>query len=1458
MHADTRQIKSALVLRAVPVSGHTHPAQACAPPISAASTVTQHIHFFDGGNALSEFRALGLLRRLQTVEPSIDAVSARFVHLAGFEAAPAQETLQRLHELLTYGEPAAADAGEGAAWVVTPRLGTVSPWASKASDIARNCGLAVTRVERIVEYKIGLKRSLIKRKTLSQEQQTAVAALLHDRMTESVLARREDARALFTALTPEPLAHVDVLQGGRAALQQANTDWGLALAVDEIDYLVDGFTRLGRNPTDVELMMFAQANSEHCRHKIFNAQFSIDGVAQEQSLFAMIRHTHQQNPQHTVVAYSDNAAVMQGHTVEHFMAKSTAGAHGASASSYQKQSELRHVLMKVETHNHPTAISPFPGASTGAGGEIRDEGATGRGSQPKAGLTGFTVSKLWDSAVGKPEHMASPLQIMTEGPLGGAAFSNEFGRPNLLGYFREYELPVGEGAGAVLRGYHKPIMIAGGLGSIDARLTHKIEFAAGSLLVQLGGPGMKIGMGGGAASSLASGANAAQLDFDSVQRGNPEIERRAQEVITQCQALGEGNPILAIHDVGAGGLSNAFPELVNDAGRGARFDLRAIPLEESGLAPKEIWCNESQERYVLAIAPESLAQFEQLCTRERCPFAVVGVATEQRQLVVGDVDFPLPPLGEGRDGGQRAAISAVVPPPQPSPSGGGSQVAVDMPLDVLLGKPPKMQRDVATITRQFMPLDLGSVTLQDSVIKVLSHPTVASKRFLITIGDRTVGGLTHRDQMVGPWQVPVADCAVTLADYKGFAGEAMSMGERTPLAALDAPASGRMAVAEAITNLLAAPLELPRVKLSANWMAACGESGEDAALYATARAVGLELCPALGVSIPVGKDSLSMRTQWTDEAGQVRKVISPVSLIVTAFASVADVRGTLTPQLDRDEADSSLILIDLGRGRNRLAASVLAQTQGQSGCPVADGVPDLADPQDLKALVTAVNQLRSEQKILAYHDRSDGGLLATVAEMAFAGQVGVALNVDMLLQEGDGVHDSHMESGEGKEWTKQVSGRREWLTLKALFAEELGVVLQVRTAERNAVMQVLRAHGLSRHSHIIGKTRPASSGIDKGKGQLSIWRDAKEVFSAPLHDLQQVWDSVSWKIARERDNPECADAEHAAAGAVDDPGLHVHLTFDAPSPLTPTLSPEGRGSKEAILPFSPEGRENQNLPLPLAGEGRGEGKGASAATGLAPALALSRPKVAILREQGVNSHVEMAYAFTEAGFTAFDVHMTDLQSGRVHLSDFQGLVACGGFSYGDTLGAGIGWARSITFNAPLADQFTAFFTRADTFALGVCNGCQMFAELADIIPGASAWPRFTTNRSERFEARLSMVEVLDSPSLFFAGMAGSRLPIAVAHGEGYANFSQRGDAAQAIAALRFVDHHGQPTEQYPFNPNGSAGGLTAVTTADGRFTALMPHPERVFRNIQMSWTDGNKSAHSPWMQIWRNARRWVG
>ena len=1334
--------------------------------------MTLHLTQLEGGNALSSFRARQLLSSLEAIHPKISGVAARFVHLVATETAPDADAHRRLAALLTYGEPYAGSS-EGLAIVVTPRLGTISPWASKATDIARNCGLAIQRVERVTEYRIQLKTGLLGgTPELTPEQLGQIAALLHDRMTESVMTSRNEAAKLFTELQAQPMAFVDVLGGGAAALLAADKAWGLALAEDEISYLVNAFQGLKRNPTDVELMMFAQANSEHCRHKIFNASFTIDGVAQEKSLFGMIRNTHQVSPQHTVVAYSDNASIMEGHEVERFVARLDAGA--GSAPSYVKQAATHHVLMKVETHNHPTAISPFPGASTGNGGEIRDEGATGRGSKPKAGLSGFTVSKLWGSTIGKPEHIASPLQIMTEGPLGGAAFNNEFGRPNLNGYFREYEQTV---AGQRW-GYHKPIMIAGGVGTIDAGLTKKILFPAGTLLIQLGGPGMRIGMGGSAASSMASGANAAQLDFDSVQRGNPEIERRAQEVINHCWQQGDANPILAIHDVGAGGLSNAFPELTNDAGRGARFDLRAVNLEESGLAPKEIWSNESQERYVLAIAPESLAQFTEFCERERCPFAVIGTATEERQLVLED--------------------TAVV--------AGDQKFPVDMPMNVLLGKPPKMHKDVSTLERELPAMDLTGVALESAVIDVLAHPTVASKRFLITIGDRAVGGLTHRDQMVGPWQVPVADVAVTLADYRGFAGEAMAMGERTPLASINAPASGRMAVAEAITNLLAAPIELPRVKMSANWMAACGEPGEDAALYATVKAVGMELCPALDISIPVGKDSLSMRTQWQDN-GVTKKVTSPVSLIITAFASIADVRGTLTPQLDAQEEDSTLVLIDLGRGKMRMGGSILGQVLSQSG----NETPDLDDAKDLVQLVSAVNALRAQGQILAYHDKGDGGLLATVAEMAFAGHVGVAINVDMLVTEGDGISDSRMDSGEGKNWASQISGRRDDMTLRALFNEELGAVLQIRTADRAAVLQTLREHGLSTCSHIIGKTRPVSSKVDAGKGELQVWRDAKSVFGASLSDLHQVWDAVSWKIAQQRDNPACADSEHAAAGEPADPGMHLHLTFDpAENPAAPFL----------------------NLG--------------------------ARPRVAVLREQGVNSHVEMAYAFTEAGFDAVDVHMTDLQSGRAQLQDFAGVVACGGFSYGDTLGAGIGWARSITFNDSLSAQFQQFFGRSDTFGLGVCNGCQMFAELADIIPGAQDWPRFTQNQSNRFEARLSMVEVLESPSLFLQGMAGSRLPIAVAHGEGFANFRFRGNADKAIASMRYVDNHGKATEQYPFNPNGSAGGLTAVTTADGRFTAMMPHPERVFRNVQMSWTTGDKSAFSPWMRVWRNARKWVG
>ena len=1331
------------------------------------TSTAQHLTPFEGGNALSTFRAQALLTRLQGVSERVTGLHARHVHWVWSDAPLAPEQHDRLAALLDYGEPHGG-AAEGALVVVAPRLGTVSPWASKATDIAHNCGLTVHRIERVTEWRLALRSGLLGgARPLAEAEWLACADLLHDRMTESVLRERDEARHLFDAQPGQPMEHVDVLGRGRDALAVANGQFGLALSDDEIDYLVHAFTALGRNPTDVELMMFAQANSEHCRHKIFNASFTIDGVTQEHSMFQMIRHTHALAPQHTVVAYSDNASVMEGGEVERWSPQGS-----TNAPMYASRRETMHVLMKVETHNHPTAISPFPGAATGAGGEIRDEGATGRGSQPKAGLTGFCVSNLclpgtkepWErTSVGRPGHIASALQIMIDGPLGGAAFNNEFGRPNLLGYFRVYEQVVS----GVLRGYHKPIMIAGGLGRIAAGQTHKLAFAAGTRLIQLGGPGMRIGMGGGAASSMAAGANAAALDFDSVQRGNPEIQRRAQEVINHFWSLGEANPILAIHDVGAGGISNAFPELVDGAGKGARFDLSKVPLEETGLAPKEIWCNESQERYVMAVPAGALALFAAMCERERCPFAVVGVATDDRRLILDHT------------------ADATAPQDRP----------IDMPMDVLLGKPPRTHRDVTRVAWRGDPLDLTGVALGQAAFDVLRHPTVASKRFLVTIGDRTVGGLSHRDPMVGPWQVPVADCAATLADFSGLRGEAMSLGERSPLAALDAPASGRMAVAEALTNLLAAPVELRRVKLSCNWMAACGEPGEDAALYDTVRAIGLDLCPALGISVPVGKDSLSMRTRW-NEAGETKQVTAPVSLVVTAFATLEDVRAVLTPQLQ--PGDTSLILIDLGQGRHRMAGSILAQALNQTG----DRVPDLDDADQLPRLFAAVNRLGALGYLLAYHDRSDGGLWATVCEMAFAGHCGVSLNVDMLVTESDGIEDSRAEFGDSKNWASQVGERRNELTLRALFSEELGVVLQVRTEDRDTVLAMLREHGLSQHAHVIGKPNT--------RAVVEVWRDASVVFSAPLQHLHQAWDEVSWRIARLRDNPACADAEHAAAGAPQDPGLHLHLGFD------PT----------------------QRLATPFVGR--------------------ARPKVAILREQGVNSHVEMSYAMSQAGFDTFDVHMSDLQAGRTRLDMFRAFVACGGFSYGDTLGAGEGWARSILFNPRLIEQFAGFFQRPDSFALGVCNGCQMMAALAPIIPGAHAWPKFTRNRSEQFEARLALVEVLDSPSLFFAGMAGSRLPIAVSHGEGYADFSQRGEAAAVPRAMRFVDHRGEATEAYPFNPNGSPSGLTAVTTADGRFTVLMPHPERVFRNLQMSWTPGAAEADSPWQQMFVNARRWVG
>jgi phosphoribosylformylglycinamidine synthase len=1285
-----------------------------------------------GGNALSPFRAAALLERLHRAVPTVTGVSARHVHWVASEQPLDEATAATVTKLLTYGPPdaGAASGAHLATVVVAPRLGTLSPWASKATDIAHNCGVDIRRVERVTEYLVATDEPL------TEEQWGALADLLHDRMTEAALPTRADAAALFDEREAEPMERVDVLGRGREAIVEADTAYGLALSDDEVDYLVDAFTGLGRNPSDVELMMFAQANSEHCRHKIFNADFVVDGEVMPRSLFGMIRHTEAVAGEGTVVAYKDNASVMVGGRRVRWMPEAADG-----PSRYAGREGEVHVLMKVETHNHPTAISPFPGAATGAGGEIRDEGATGRGSAPKAGLTGFAVSNLhlpgleepWESEqYGAPAHIASPLEIMLDGPIGAAAFNNEFGRPGLGGFFRVYEQTVD----GVRRGFHKPIMSAGGLGTISADMTEKIVFPAGTLLVQIGGPGMRIGMGGGAASSMAAGANAAELDFDSVQRGNPEIERRAQEVINHCWGLGEDNPVLAIHDVGAGGLSNAFPELVDGAGLGARFDLSAVPLEESGLAPKEAWCNESQERYVLALAPDSLPLFASLCERERCPYAVVGVARDDGRLVLADGPDDL--ADEDR--------------------------AIDMPMEVLLGKPPKMVRDVTRVERDPGTLDLTGLDLKDAAYAVLRHPTVASKRFLVTIADRTVGGLTHRDQMVGPWQVPVADVAVTLADHVGFAGEAMATGERMPVASVDAPASGRMAVGEALTNLLAAPLSsLTGVKLSCNWMAACGEDGEDAALFDTVEAVAMQLLPELGVSVPVGKDSLSMRTRWTDAAtGEARQVTSPVSLVVTAFVSLPDVRGTWTPQLRSGDV---LVLVDLGAGRDRLGGSILGQVQGEFGGPV----PDLDDPQRLLSLVAALADLRSRSVDVAYHDRSDGGLWAAVCEMAFAGAVGVEIDVPSVA---------------------------------ALFAEELGAVLGVPATRTAEVLQVFASHGLGDVVTVVGGT--ASDRVVR----VSVAGEA--AIQEPVRDLAQAWDEVSWRIATLRDNPECAAQEHEAFGADGDPGLVVSPAFD------PT--------DDVAAPYV-------NLGV--------------------------RPKVAILREQGVNSHVETAFAFDRAGFDTYDVHMTDLQAGRFDLADVVGLVACGGFSYGDTLGAGEGWARSVLFNEALTQGFHDFFHRSDTFGLGICNGCQMFAALADLIPGADAWPRFTRNASEQYEARLSMVEVVESPSIFTAGMAGSRLPIAVAHGEGFADFSSRGDADAVARVARFVDSHGAVASRYPANPNGSPDGLTAVTTPDGRFTAMMPHPERVARNAQLSWTSEPVEAESPWLRMFRNARVWV-
>jgi phosphoribosylformylglycinamidine synthase len=1290
-----------------------------------------------GSPALSSFRLDKLLSAVQARCADVTALTARWYHLVDLKRDLTADERRILERLLTYGPrfDAAPDAGE--LILVVPRFGTVSPWSSKATDIAHVCGLeAVERLERGIAYRV-MGRDRLERPALER-----IAPALYDRMTEVALREVTQAAALFEHHAPRGFERIDLLARGRVALEAANQRLGLALATDEIDYLLENFRRMGRDATDVELMMFAQANSEHCRHKIFNADWIIDGVRQPKSLFAMIRNTYAHNSRGVLSAYRDNAAVIEGWRGARLFP-------GSENRAYTYVQEPIDILMKVETHNHPTAIAPFPGAATGSGGEIRDEGATGCGAKPKAGLTGFTVSNLripgavqpWETQHELSPRIASALEIMLDGPIGAAAFNNEFGRPNVLGYFRSFELAVPGDPPGRIRGYHKPIMIAGGLGNIRRAHVEKREVPIGARLVVLGGPGMLIGLGGGAASSLTSGASQEDLDFASVQRGNPEIQRRAQEVIDHCWALGARNPILLIHDVGAGGLSNAVPEAIAHSQRGGRIDFRSIPTAEPGMSPLEVWCNEAQERYVIAVAADGLPTLAALCARERCPFAVIGEITGDGRLTIEDRQFDNRP--------------------------------VDMPVDVLLGKPPRMLRDVKSARRTHAASDPTAMPLRDAVSRLLALPTIADKTFLITIGDRTVGGMIARDQMVGPWQVPVADVAVTASDYVGYSGEAMAMGERSPVALLDAPASGRLAVGEAITNIVAADIAaLDQVRLSANWMAACGEPGEDAALFAAVKAVGEELCPALGITIPVGKDSLSMKSAWMSDERSY-SVIAPVSLIVSAFAPVRDIRRTLTPQLRLDAGATRLLLIDLGRGRNRLGGSCLAQVSGTLG----DVPADLDEPQLLTRFFSAITALKARDLVLAYHDRSDGGLLVTLLEMAFAGHCG--LDVSVPLQDA--------------------------APLAALCAEELGAVVQVRADDLDVVRAVLRTQGLDALTHELGAAEPGE------RIRIAV---GSEVLSETRTRLRREWSATSWRLQRLRDNPACADEEYERLGDAEDPGLHAHMSFDPAADVT--------------APFVARG---------------------------------ARPRVGVLREQGVNSQVEMAAALMRAGFEAHDVHMTDLLEGSVHLADFRGLIACGGFSYGDVLGAGEGWAKSILFHAPTREEFTRFFARTDAFALGVCNGCQMMAALRELIPGTEHWPRFVRNRSEQYEARFGLVQIASSPSVLLLGMQGSVMPIAVSHGEGRAEFASPAKLAACeragLVAMRYVDNRGQVTQHYPENPNGSPLGIAALSNADGRVTVTMPHPERVFRTVQNSWHPHNSGEDSGWMRLFRNARVWV-
>lgn len=1288
--------------------------------------------FLPGSPALSAFRSERLTRQLEALGAPSPTIEARYVHLVTTSRALEAHEHTALTQLLDDGlGPHSPPAENGRLFFVTPRPGTISAWSTKATDIARNCGLdMITRLERGLAYWILGVDGL---------DEAAVTALLHDRMTQVVLEHMDDASRLFERATPAPLGHVATTTHGHDAIRAANARHGLALADDEIDYLAEQYAALGRDATDVELMMFAQANSEHCRHKIFKASWTVDGEQKTRSLFDMIQNTHEVAGDYTLSAYKDNAAVMVGSPAQRFFPDVESGV-------YARHAEDAHILMKVETHNHPTAISPFPGAATGSGGEIRDEGATGIGSKPKAGLAGFSVSNLrlpglqrsWEARdPGRPDRIASPLQIMIEGPVGAASFNNEFGRPNLLGYFRSFEQHVQREGSEEVRGYHKPIMIAGGLGNIRAEHVQKKEVVDGAAIVVLGGPAMLIGLGGGAASSVATGASSSDLDFASVQRSNPEMQRRCQEVIDRCWGLGDANPILSIHDVGAGGLSNAIPEIIEDAELGGSFELRSIPNDDLGMSPMAIWCNESQERYVLAIDPARLEKLEALAERERCPYAIVGRATSKRHLELTDEL-----LGEA---------------------------PIDIPMELLFGKPPKMHRDVQSAPACGDDFDITAVDVTETALRVLRHPTVASKSFLITIGDRTITGLVARDQMVGSRQVPVADVAVTCVDYVGHAGEAMALGERPPVALLDGPASAQLAVGEALTNLAAADVPgLERVKLSANWMVAAGMRGEDAILYDTAEELGMNLCPALGISIPVGKDSMSMRTIWSDDDGD-HAVVSPLSLVITAFAPVVDVRQTWTPELNVTDAPTSLVFVDLGRGKNRIGGSVAAQCYESIGrVPAA-----LDDPADLRGFFEATRALHDAGVVLAYHDRGDGGLLATLCEMAFAAGVGVECDITAL-----------------------------GVPAAALFSEELGALFQVRDEDLGLVEQIFADRGLAACTHLLG--RPIA-------GDVILVRAGDEVvLELDRRDARAAWSEVSHGIQRLRDNPDCADQELAVIQR-DEPLVFADV--------------DERVFDDVAAPYI--------------------------ATGV-------RPRVAILREQGVNGQIEMAAAFDAAGFEAHDIHMSDVLAGRVTLGDFRGMVACGGFSYGDVLGAGLGWARTILHNGRARDEFSAFFERDDTFSLGVCNGCQMMAALRELIPGAQAWPRFVRNASEQFEARVSVVQVEDTSSVFFSGMAGSKIPIAVAHGEGQARFVSDQDPGLAAVAMRYVDAAGSPALEYPYNPNGSPDGIAGVTSVDGRATIMMPHPERVWRTLQLSWHPEKWGDESPWLRMFRNARAWVG